>query len=129
MRKEICRLLGASCIATFFASLVLAQATGTQLCPIDAKALLDKSAPRFNQYAQKDSAPKTLAKLDLRSNPIARMYRTVIRQEMSQGANFAGFYRVAIWGCGSSCAQFAVVNLETGRVITAQGVNNVSYVD
>jgi hypothetical protein len=48
---------------------------------------------------------------------------------MSQGANFAGLYRVAIWGCGSSCSQFAVVNLKTGSVITAQGVENVSHVD
>src|SRR5689334_12880138 len=104
MRKGICCFLVASCMSTLFVALVLAQATGKQFCPIDAKALVDKSAPRFNQYVQKGPAPKTQAKLDLGSNPIARMYRTVIRQEMSQGANFAGFYRVAIWGCGSSCA-------------------------
>ena len=47
---------------------------------------------------------------------------------MNGGANFAGHYRVAIWGCGSSCAQFAVVNLKTGRAITAQGVDGVSGV-
>jgi len=37
---------------------------------------------------------------------------------MAEGANFAGHYRVAFWGCGASCAMFAVVNLITGRVIT-----------
>jgi hypothetical protein len=100
-----------------------------RLCVIGPKDLVDESAPKFDQYLSKASPPRIPAKLDVRSNPIARMYRTAIRQEMSQGANFAGFYRVAIWGCGSSCSRFAVVNLKTGSVITAQGVDNVSGVD
>jgi len=125
------RLLATSCITSLLGSLMLAQTTGasTRFCLISAKALAEKSAPKFGVYVAKDTPPKTPAKLDLRSNPIAKMYRTAIRQEMSQGANFAGLYRVAIWGCGSSCAQFAVVNLKTGSVITAQGVDNVSDVD
>lgn len=66
---------------------------------------------------------------DWSQDSIARMYRTVIRSEMSRGANFAGHYRVAIWGCGTSCAQFAAVNLNTGRVITVQGIHSVSGID
>jgi hypothetical protein len=66
--------------------------------------------------------------LDLQNNPIAKMYRTVIRSEMRRGVNFAGHYRVAVWGCGSSCAQFAVVNLSTGPVITANDIRSVSGV-
>ncbi len=54
------------------------------------------------------------------------MYRTVIRQQMKEGPNFADHYHVAIWGCGASCAQFAVVNLENGHVISANGVVSVS---
>jgi len=105
------------------------QGANVRSCFVGAKDLADESAPKFDQYRSKASPPRTPAKLDLRSNPIARMYRTAIRQEMRQGANFAGLYRVAIWGCGSSCSQFAVVNLKTGSVITAQGVENVSHVD
>jgi hypothetical protein len=59
-------------------------------------------------------------KLDLNSSPTAKMYRTLLRQEVSKGPNFAGYYRVAIWGCGTSCANFAVVNLKTGQVITPE---------
>ena len=83
--------------------------------------LADKKAPIFATYSV--AVPNTLDKprLDLKSNPTARMYRTVLRQEIFQGPNFAGYYRVAIWGCGSSCAMFAVVNLKTGRVITPEG--------
>ena len=32
---------------------------------------------------------------------------------------------MAIWGCGTSCAMFAVVNLKTGRVITARELATV----
>jgi len=99
-----------------------------RFCFVGADDLADPSAPRFEQYPAAIVPPFSPAKLDLRSSPIANMYRTVIRQQMKQGPNFAGHYRVAIWGCGSSCAQFAVVDLQSGRVITAKGVNNVSDV-
>jgi hypothetical protein len=35
---------------------------------------------------------------------------------------------VVVWGCGSSCAMFAVVNLKTGRVITPKDFGTVSGV-
>jgi hypothetical protein len=56
------------------------------------------------------------------------MYRTVLRSEIAKGSNFAGHYRVAVWGCGSSCSMFAVVNLITGRVITPEGFSYTSGV-
>lgn len=95
-------------------------------CFVSANDLLDAAAPRFDQYAVRIPQSTSAARLDLHSNPVARMYRTVLRREVNKGANFAGHYRVAIWGCGSSCAQFAVVNLNTGQVITARGIDNVS---
>jgi hypothetical protein len=45
---------------------------------------------------------------------------------MEEGPNFAGHYRVAVWGCGSSCAMFAVINLKSGKVITAAGMTSVT---
>lgn len=100
----------------------------SQFCFIGASDLADPSAPRFEDYSVGTAAPGRIVKPDLKSNPIAREFRTVIGDEMSKGANFAGRYRVAIWGCGSSCAQFAVVNLETGRVITPKDAHTVSGV-
>ena len=93
---------------------------------VTASDLADRKAPTFAAY--RAPVPKVFeyAKLDLKSNPTARMYRTLLRQEISQGPNFAGYYRVAIWGCGSSCAMFAVVNLKTGRVITPKGFSATS---
>jgi hypothetical protein len=92
---------------------------------ITAADLADSKAPAFADYSTRERGTISTAKLDLTSNPIARMYRTVLRQEMTEGPNFAGHYRVAFWGCGTSCAMFAVVNLKTGRVITAKEFKSV----
>jgi hypothetical protein len=44
-------------------------------------------------------------------------YRTVIRESCkSQGVNFAGHYTIAIWGCGTECANMAIVDRITGEV-------------
>jgi len=43
-------------------------------------------------------------------------YRTILRRESAKGANFAGRYRIAQWGCGTCCAEFAIINEQTGAV-------------
>ncbi len=91
---------------------------------ITAADLSDPNAPAFGRYPSTTEVVSH-AKLDLRSNPIAKTYRTVLRLEIGKGPNYAGHYRVAIWGCGISCAMFAVVNLKTGRVITAREFKTV----
>jgi hypothetical protein len=45
----------------------------------------------------------------------AHRFRTVIRKGAQEGPNFAGHYTVVIWGCGTSCAQFAIVDAVTGE--------------
>ncbi len=95
---------------------------------IKAADLVDPRAPSFTDFPSKNRDESRHAKLDLSSNPIAKRYRTVLRSEMAEGANFAGHYRVAIWGCGSSCAMFAVINMNDGRVMTAKGVAYISMV-
>jgi len=90
--------------------------------------LTDKQAPTFDAYRVTSQETVENPKLDLASNPAARMYRTTLREQIAQGPNFAGHYRVAVWGCGSSCSSFAVVNLSTGRVITPEGFSHTSGV-
>ena len=53
-----------------------------------------------------------------RDHEDGHMFRTVLRNGMKWGPNFAGHYAVVVWGCGTSCSSFAVVNLRTGQVIT-----------
>lgn len=90
---------------------------------IKAADLVDPRAPSFDAY------PVTREEV---ANPrlnLARRYRTVLRLAITEGPNFAGYYRLVHWGCGTSCAMFAVVNLKTGRVITPEGFSAVGGVN
>jgi hypothetical protein len=84
---------------------------------VTSSDLNDRSAPSFKAYHVPVPQLAESPKLDLKSSSTARMYRTLLRQQVAKGPNFAGHYRVAVWGCGTSCANFAIVNLKTGRVI------------
>jgi len=95
---------------------------------VTSSDLTDSKVPRFAAYRIPTQEVIENPKLDLKSNPIARMYRTLLRDEISKGPNFAGHYRVAIWGCGTSCAMFAIVNLKTGQVITPDDFHSTSTV-
>jgi hypothetical protein len=95
---------------------------------VTSSDLADSKAPSFSAYRVPVPQVAESPKLDLTSSPTARRYRTLLREEVSKGPNFAGHYRVAIWGCGTSCAMFAVVNLTTGRVIIPDGFHATSTV-
>ena len=48
-----------------------------------------------------------------------RLYQTATKNAVEEsGANFAGHYTLASWGCGSPCHMSAVVDLKTGKVYT-----------
>lgn len=95
---------------------------------VTAADLSDPKAPSFKNYPADTKEVVPSSKLNLTSNPFARKYRTVLRQEMAKGPNYAGYYRVAFWGCGTSCAMFAVVDLKNGTVITTREFSAVSGV-
>jgi len=48
--------------------------------------------------------------------PKALHYRTHLKRESKKGPNFNGHYRLVSWGCGSSCLEWAVVDLSNGNV-------------
>jgi hypothetical protein len=50
------------------------------------------------------------------ATPGQRRFRTVIRDWVKKGPNFAGHYTIAEWGCGSACEQIAVVDTLSGEV-------------
>lgn len=72
-------------------------------------------APRFEDYPAREvyKGPAAPVRLDSRR---ARRFRTTLREESRGGPNFAGHYTVVVWGCGTGCAQMAVVDAKTGRV-------------
>jgi hypothetical protein len=78
-----------------------------------------KTAPSFDAYAVPVQHVTHAPRVQLRT-PRARLYRTQLRDAARMGAqtgaNFAGHYRLASWGCGTGCLSWGLVDLKTGRV-------------
>jgi len=91
---------------------------------VGASLAADKP-PRFQDFTCKNVYKGKPATVDLSGNADARRFRTQLRTQAAEGANFAGHYRFAIWGCGTACAQFAIVDCKTGKVNFPA---NLSYV-
>jgi len=73
------------------------------------------SLPDFKQYPADVYAGKP-APLNLRSHPLARTYRTRIREQLhEEGINFAGHYTIAVMGCGAGCSIMAIVDARNGK--------------
>jgi hypothetical protein len=79
------------------------------------RAKAERQRPRFEDYPAKEIYKGRPAPVRLDSRR-ARMFRTRLREEAPRGPNFAGHYTVVVWGCGTGCAQTAVVDARTGRV-------------
>jgi hypothetical protein len=71
-------------------------------------------APRFDDYRVVGRFSGKPARVDLRSHPQARMFRTMLRDIAKKGPNYAGHYAVGYWGCGTECLRVGIVNLRTG---------------
>jgi hypothetical protein len=71
--------------------------------------------PRFDDFRVVETHQSKPALAQPKS-PFSRRFRTVILQGAQKGPNFAGSYTVVVWGCGTSCAQFAIVDAATGQV-------------
>src|SRR5215217_4742430 len=84
--------------------------------PVTAPAQQAKSdPPRFEDYSVSRWFGK-IAPLNLRSHPLARKYRTLMREQMKEtGVNFAGHYTLASVGCGAGCSITAIIDAHTGR--------------
>jgi len=81
----------------------------------------------FEDFMVKVTQISTIQRIDLRSHPKARRYRTILRKAAREGINFAGHYTIAIWGCGSSCAQIAIIDQIDGKVYFPESVSYVSW--
>jgi hypothetical protein len=87
--------------------------------------LLGFAKPQFDDYSAALSHQEP--RLDLASHPKARRYRTVLRESVKHGVNFAGHYVLATWGCGTGCLEIGVVNTDTGRVMFPNEVSPVFF--
>lgn len=72
--------------------------------------------PKLKKFPATKKFQGKPAPVDLKSDPQAPMYRTRLREGAKAGPNFAGFYTVVTWGCGTQCASGAVIDARTGKV-------------
>ncbi len=67
----------------------------------------------ISQKAENDGK----ADINFESNPIAEQYRTVITEKYDElEVNFASYYVIVTWGCGSGCVTGAMVDTRDGVV-------------
>ncbi|MGH7025529.1 MAG: hypothetical protein ACREEB_18330 [Caulobacteraceae bacterium] len=96
-------------------------------CMISLSAIT-QSVPRFSDYPARVEKIAKPAAVDLRSDPEARTFRTMLRDGARNGPNFAGHFTIVGWGCGSSCLQWAVVDARSGKVSLDRSIQVVSAV-
>ncbi len=91
-------------------------------CVVVTQALAqDGAAPRFGDYAEPVFKGRAAA-LKL-TPPLARAYRTRLREGARRAVNFAGHYKLHTWSCGTSCLQTAFIDARTGAVFFPEELN------
>lgn len=83
-------------------------------------------APRFEDF----KVPVYVgppARPDVRSDSRSRLFRTELREAEAEGTNFAGHYRLASWGCGTACFQWAIIDVKSGRVFHPSNLNSTEH--
>ena len=107
-------------------TLVLGRETIAAGSPGCTYALADvRSPPRFQDYPVRPVRIGRLVEPRLASRD-ARMFRSVIRDAVANGPNFAGHYTVAVWGCGAACSGFAIVDALSGHVVLPRGLGDIA---
>jgi tetratricopeptide (TPR) repeat protein len=74
-----------------------------------------KAAPRFQDYPATRTFTGGNAAVRLESAEDQK-YRTRLSQGAAGKPNFAGDYILVLWGCGSGCAEGAVIDPRTGTI-------------
>ncbi|HVZ28841.1 MAG TPA: hypothetical protein VG839_00505 [Asticcacaulis sp.] len=100
-------------IAAAFLLILLVSGTAQAECLITDKAA-PNSAPQFATYPAKawSGHPATL----VITGKSAKLFRTQLREQAPSGPDFAGHYKIAQWGCGAGCVDWAVIDSQTGAV-------------
>jgi hypothetical protein len=93
---------------------VLAASEDTALVPEVHTCAELLEAEAYSVEEAFDGSPQ----VDFSTYEAARHYRTAISQDVARGVNFAGRYVVSTWGCGQGCVGSAVVNAETGKILS-----------
>lgn len=108
-------------------ALAIASALSLALLCSAATAAAPKARPKFTDYpTTARDQPLAGSHPPLRlTTRTARRYTTVIHHAYNEPPNFAGHLRVAAWGCGTDCRNFAVLDQNTGQAYTLPNVDAI----
>ncbi len=74
------------------------------------------NAPKFEDYPAGPAwhgtpvAPRLVTRDE-------KLFRTQLRTQAQEKPDFAGHYRIALWGCGAACVDWGMVDSQSGRVV------------
>ncbi|HEY6802932.1 MAG TPA: hypothetical protein VI306_05065 [Pyrinomonadaceae bacterium] len=83
--------------------------------PNEVEAQRKTTEHSFEQYAV-PVYRGPIAKPNFRSKPGSIRLRTVIRNGLKEGVNFAGHYAIVGAGCGTGCSFAYLVDVKSGRI-------------
>lgn len=69
----------------------------------------------FQHYSVTENFKGEPSKPLLKTTP-ERTFRTQIRRQAAKGPNFAGHFTLAMWGCGSPCLEFVIIDAQSGLI-------------
>jgi hypothetical protein len=82
-----------------------------------------KEKPVFEDYPIEGIYPARPSSVKFGGVELDTEQKTMIRRAMERGVNFAGKYVIAEWGCGISCQDHIVVDVESGNIV-AYGIQS-----
>jgi hypothetical protein len=124
MNMKLAAIAGTAVLLILGSPSIASDITGCYpITPDDAKTA---GAPRFEDYATVAASPGKPAPVNLASHPRAKQFRTALRDGVSAGPDFAGYYTIVGWGCGGGCLDFAIVDAANGRVFFPPDISTVS---
>jgi hypothetical protein len=85
-------------------------------------------APRFEDFKVPVFTGKS-ARPAVRKDKRSWLFRTELREAAAEGANFAGHYRLASWGCGPACFQWALIDVKSGQIFHPANLASTDHVN
>lgn len=82
----------------------------------------------FASYPAEERWKGPNADVRLESGP-AKKFRTRLISAAKEDSNFAGHYRIVVWGCGTKCQAGALIDLRSGEVFHLPSAHQVHEED
>lgn len=120
MTVKFARMISVIMLLVLWGTSVPAQMAGYQ----KLQNINKKHTPQFEDFPADEESHSLSATVDLSSHPLARMFRTKLREGAKKGPSFAGHYALVWWGCGNECQLSLIVDLRTGKVYGFKPPNN-----